>query len=289
MLSYQHAYHAGNFADVLKHIVLVQVLNYLKTKDKPLCYIDTHAGSGDYKLHSGPAQKNQEYLCGIGNLWQHETLPDCVANYVNLIKHNNLSGHLSHYPGSPLLAAQLLGKNDRLFLYELHTTESRLLVDAVKKDKRIKTFRTDGLKDSLGLLPPKEHRGLILIDPSYEIKDEYKAVVDALQAMHKRFASGCYLLWYPVVARKRNAYMERALKESGIANIQLFELGIQPDSEEFGMTACGMIVINPPWTLLADMQDSLPWLAKTLGEGQQGYYRIEQLVGENTKSNMFLS
>jgi 23S rRNA (adenine2030-N6)-methyltransferase len=280
MLSYQHAYHAGNFADVLKHVVLINVLKYLKAKDKPLCYIDTHAGSGDYKLNSSEAQKNQEYLNGIGNLWQRDDLPGCVADYVNFIKKFNHTEQLNRYPGSPLIASQLLSDKDRLFLYELHTAESRLLNDCVKRDKRIKTFRADGLKDSLGLLPPKENRGLILIDPSYEIKNEYQTVVDALKAMHKRFATGCYLLWYPVVARKRNQYMERALQTSGIKNIQLFELGIQPDSEEHGMTASGIIVINPPWTLLADMQQVLPWLAEMLGENQQGYYRVEKLVEE---------
>ena len=280
MLSYQHAYHAGNFADVLKHVVLVQVLKYLKTKDKPLCYIDTHAGSGSYKLIDGEAQKNKEYLGGIGKLWQCNDLPAPVADYVNLIKQFNQSGQLTHYPGSPKIAGHLLGNKDRLFLYELHTAESRLLNDAANKDKRIKTFRADGLKDSLGLLPPKEHRGLILIDPSYEIKNEYQAVVDALKEMTKRFATGCYLLWYPVVARKRNNYLEKALKTSGIPNIQLFELGLLPNSDDFGMTACGMIAINPPWTFLADMQQALPWLAETLGESQQGFYRVEQLVGE---------
>jgi 23S rRNA (adenine2030-N6)-methyltransferase len=280
MLSYQHAYHAGNFADVLKHVVLVQVLKYLKTKDKPLCYLDTHAGSGVYKLSNSEAQKNREYLNGIGKLWQREDLPACVADYVNLIKQFNQPGQLTSYPGSPLFASQLLSDKDRLFLYEWHTAESRLLGDSVKEDKRIKIFRADGLKDSLGLLPPKEHRGLILIDPSYEIKNEYQTVADALKEMTKRFATGCYLLWYPVVARKRNRYMERALQASGIKNIQLFELGIQADSEELGMTACGMIAINPPWTLLADMKLTLPWLAEALGENQQGFYRIEQLVGE---------
>ena len=280
MLSYQHAYHAGNFADVLKHVVLIQVLNYLKTKDKPLCYIDTHAGSGGYKLTDGEAQKNREYLSGIGKLWQRDDLPDCVAQYVNVIKHFNISAQLSHYPGSPKIAAHLLGDKDRLFLYELHTAESRLLNDAVKKDRRIKHFRADGLKDSLGLLPPKEHRGLILIDPAYEVKNEYQTVVDALKEMTKRFATGCYLLWYPVVARKRNNYLEKALITSGIKNIQLYELGILPDSEDFGMTACGIIAINPPWTLLAEMQGVLPWLAETLAENQQGHYRAEQLVGE---------
>jgi 23S rRNA (adenine2030-N6)-methyltransferase len=280
MLSYQHAYHAGNFADVLKHVVLVQVLKHLKTKDKPLCYIDTHAGSGNYKLNNTKAQKNQEFQGGIGQLWQRDDLPACVADYVGLIKNFNLSVQLSRYPGSPLIANQLLGDNDRLFLYELHPTESRLLNNAVKQDKRIKTFQADGLKDSLGLLPPKEHRGLLLIDPSYEIKNEYQVVMVALKEMTKRFATGCYLLWYPVVARKRNRFLERALQTSGIKNIQLFELGIQPDNDKFGMTACGMVVINPPWTLLADMQQVLPWLAEMLGQNQQGYYRVEQLVGE---------
>ncbi|NOS76235.1 MAG: 23S rRNA (adenine(2030)-N(6))-methyltransferase RlmJ [Methyloglobulus sp.] len=281
MLSYQHAYHAGNFADVLKHMVLLQVLKYLKTKDKPLCYIDTHAGSGDYKLNSGEAQKNQEFLGGIGSLWLRDDLPGCVGDYVEFIKQLNHSEQLTRYPGSPLIASQLLGNKDRLFFYELHTAESRLLNDVVNRDKRIKTFRADGLRDSLGLLPPKENRGLILIDPSYEIKNEYQVVVDALKELHKRFATGCYLLWYPVVARKRNVYMERALQTSGIKNIQLFELGIQPDSDEYGMTASGMIVINPPWTLLAEMQQVLPWLAETLGHNQQGHYRAEQLVGES--------
>lgn len=280
MLSYQHAYHAGNFADALKHIVLIQVLSYLKKKDSPLCYIDTHAGSGDYKLHGGEAQKNKEFQGGIAILWQRDDMPASVTNYVQLIKLFNPSGQLGRYPGSPLIAGRLLGNKDRLFLYELHTAEARLLNDAVKQDKRCKLFRADGLKDSLGLLPPLEHRGLILIDPSYELKNEYQAVVDALVAMHKRFATGCYLLWYPVVARKRNNYMERALQKSGIPNIQLYELGIRPDSDEFGMTACGMIIINPPWTLLGEMQQILPWLAEKLGENQLGHYRIEQLVGE---------
>ncbi len=280
MLSYQHAYHAGNFADALKHVVLIHALNYLKKKNKPLCYIDTHAGSGDYKLNSSEAQKNQEFQSGIGNLWQREDLPACVSDYVKLIKQANHSGQLLRYPGSPLIASQMLGDKDRLFLYELHTAESRLLNEVVKKDKRIKVFRSNGLTDSLGLLPPKENRGLILIDPSYEIKNEYQTVVDVLKDMHKRFATGCYLLWYPVVARKRNQYLERALQISGIKNIQLFELGIQADSDEHGMTACGMIVINPPWTLLGDMQQVLPWLAEALGQDQQGLYRVEQLVSE---------
>ncbi len=280
MLSYQHTYHAGNFADVLKHLVLLRVLKYLKAKDKPLCYIDTHAGAGSYKLNSSEAQKNQEFLGGIGSLWQRQDLPASVAEYVEFIKQSNQPGLLNRYPGSPVIASQLLDANDRLFLYELHPAEYKQLNAHLKKGKHIKIFNADGLADSLGLLPPKEHRGLILIDPSYEVKTEYVAVIEALKSMHKRFATGCYVLWYPVVDRKRNRTLERKLAASGIKNIQLFELGLQPDNPSFGMTACGIIVINPPWTLLADMQQALPWLAKTLGLNQQGHCRIEQLVGE---------
>ncbi|MBK8815295.1 MAG: 23S rRNA (adenine(2030)-N(6))-methyltransferase RlmJ [Methylococcaceae bacterium] len=280
MLSYQHAYHAGNFADVFKHVVLIQVLNYLKKKDKPICYIDTHAGSGSYTFNSSEAQKNREFLNGIAKVWERNDIPECVADYLGLIRQFNQPGALNYYPGSPLIARQLLTTQDRLFFYERHTAESRVLSDLFKTDKRSKVFRADGYTDSLGLLPPIENRGLILIDPSYEVKNEYKIVIDTLKAMHKRFATGSYLLWYPVVDRKRNRYLERTLKASGIKNIQLYELGIKPDSTEFGMTASGMIAINPPWTLQADMKQTLPWLAEVLGENQLGHCRIEQLVDE---------
>ena len=280
MLSYQHAYHAGNFADVVKHLVLVQVLHYLKKKNKPLCCLDTHAGSGSYRLASGEAQKNLEYLGGIGKLWHREDLPVGIADYVSLIRHFNPSGQLSQYPGSPLIVRQLLENQDRQFLFELHSAEYRQLNELFKKQKQCKVFHADGLKESLGLLPPLEHRGAVLIDPSYELKSDYQTVADSLKAMHMRFATGCYMLWYPVVDRKRNRFMERALKSTGIKNIQLYELGVQPDHDGFGMTACGMIVVNPPWTLLSIMQEALPWLSEILGENQQGYYRIEQLVSE---------
>ncbi len=279
MLSYQHAYHAGNFADVLKHLVLIRVLNYLKQKNKPLCYIDTHAGSGDYRFESNESQKTKEFQGGIGKLWGRHDLPVGVAEYIKVIEHFNGAGSLSRYPGSPLIARQLLDAKDRQFLYELHPTEFRQL-NVTLGDRRIKKFRTDGLKESLGLLPPIEHRGLILVDPSYELDSDYQTVVECLKQMYRRFATGCYLLWYPVVERKRSRFLERTLQTSGIKNIHVYELGVQPDNEAFGMTASGMIVINPPWTLYKDMQEALPWLAETLGEDRQGHYRIEQLVAE---------
>ena len=280
MLSYRHSFHAGNFADVLKHIILIKILEHLKKKDKPFCCIDTHAGPGEYALDEGYALKNREFENGIGKLWQCDDFPDSVANYVNFIKKFNNTDELIRYPGSPLIIKQFLRNNDRLFLYELHSTEIELLNLAVTRDRRVKVFHADGLKNVLGLLPPNEHRGMILIDPSYEIKSDYNLVIETLIQMHKRFATGIYALWYPVVERSRNKHLEKAIKNSGIKNVQLFELGIKTDTHEHGMTASGMIVVNPPWTLATEMQQILPWLAEVLGIEGAGLHRIETLAGE---------
>jgi len=280
MLSYRHAFHAGNFADVLKHLILIQIIDYLKQKDKPFSCIDTHAGAGKYTLNSDYALKNREFDTGIGKLWHRTDLPGCVANYVGLIKQFNSAGPLKHYPGSPLLAQHLLRAQDRLFCYELHSTEIKLLAATLKTDRRVKIFHADGLKGSLGLLPPVQHRGLVLIDPSYELKTDYRHVLETLGAMYKRFATGTFMLWYPVINRQRNQELEQQLKTSGIKNMHLFELGIQADSPELGMTACGMIVINPPWTLTTQMERVLPWLTDVLGHNGEGFYRLQQLVAE---------
>lgn len=278
MLSYRHAFHAGNFADVLKHTILIQILEYLGKKDKPFCCIDTHAGPGKYELDGDYAQKNQEYQNGIGKLWQRDDLPECVAEYINLVKRFNQSDKLTRYPGSPLLIKQMLRNKDRLCLFELHSTEIKLLKELTSQ--HITVSHGDGLKDSLKLLPPIERRGLVLIDPSYEIKNDYTQVVDALKLMHKRFAVGTYALWYPVINRRKNQLLEKAIQNSGINNVQLFELGIRNDSNEHGMTSSGMIIINPPWTLVSQMQQTLPWLAEVLGQEGEGFYRIETLVAE---------
>ena len=279
MLSYRHAFHAGNFADVLKHLILIEILEYLKVKDNPFCYIDTHAGAGKYNLHSEYALQTQEFANGIGQLWQRLDLPDCLAAYVHLVKQFN-TGSLSTYPGSPLIAKKLLRPQDRLCLFELHSTDYALLNKAFNKDKRIKLFHADGFKEGLKLLPPSERRGLILIDPSYEIKTDYREVAETLIKMHKRFATGTYAVWYPVIDRSRNQQLEKAIVSGGIKNVQLFELGVCADIEGHGMTASGLIVVNPPWTLAAKMQSALPWLAKTLAINGEGLYRVETLTAE---------
>ncbi len=283
MLSYRHAFHAGNFADVLKHIILIQLLEYLAKKDQPFCCIDTHAGAGDYMLNSAYALKNKEFVTGIAKLWQRDDLPNAVASYVQIVKQANSNSSLIRYPGSPLIMQQLLRNKDRLCLYELHSTEVALLTTAIGRDKRVKVFHADGLKNALGLLPPQERRGLVLIDPSYELKTDYADIPKSLIAMHKRFATGTYALWYPVVDRRQNQALERSIQNSGIKNIQLFELGIANDSREYGMTACGLIIINPPWTLMTQMQTVLPWLVEALGDNggtNKSFYRTQILAGE---------
>ncbi|NOT12181.1 MAG: 23S rRNA (adenine(2030)-N(6))-methyltransferase RlmJ [Methylococcaceae bacterium] len=279
MLSYRHAFHAGNFADVLKHLILVEILTHLKKKDSPFCYIDTHAGAGKYHLHGDYALQTREFENGIGKLWQHQDLPDSVANYVNVVKQFN-NKPLTHYPGSPMIAKKLLRPNDRLVLFELHSTDFALLAHAVNKDKRIKLFHSDGFQECLKLLPPHERRGLLLIDPSYEIKSDYRQVAEMLLKMHRRFATGTYAVWYPVIDRRRNQQLEKTMAASGIKNVQLFELGIKADTDSHGMTGSGMIVVNPPWTLAAQMQVTLPWLTDILGNTVEGYYRIQTLVDE---------
>ena len=280
MLSYRHAFHAGNFADVLKHVVLLEILNYLAQKEKPFCVIDTHAGGGKYALDSDFALKTREFDTGIAQLWQHDDLPPSVINYIELQKRFNQNGQFKTYAGSPLLIKQMLRPKDRLCLFELHSTEVTALKENMKHDKRIQIEHADGLKNSVGLLPPFERRGLVLIDPSYEMKSDYSDVVKTLVQMHKRFATGTYALWYPVIERGRNDALEAALKKSGIPNIALFELSINTDNSGRGMNASGMIIINPPWSLAATLKTVLPWLAKTLGENNAGSFRVETLVAE---------
>lgn len=279
MLSYRHAFHAGNFADVFKHIVLIQILDHLLLKEKGICFIDTHAGAGSYALTRGYAQQNREFENGIGRLWQREDLPEAVARYRALIKTINGSGQLVYYPGSPLIINHLMRRQDRLALFELHPTELKLLENRFSQDPRIRIYPEDGLDRPIPLLPPIERRGLVLIDPSYELKTDYRQVYETLVKMHHRFATGCYALWYPVTERPRNQKLERQFRTSGIKNIHLYELALCADHSQPGMTACGMIVINPPWPLKQQMQQTLPWLVQALSKAD-GFCRIERLTEE---------
>jgi 23S rRNA (adenine2030-N6)-methyltransferase len=282
MLSYRHSFHAGNPADVIKHLVLIETLSYLTKKDKPLEYIDTHSGVGIYRLATAEAQKTQEYLDGIAKLWQYQGENGAIANYVAKVKQFN-QGELEVYPGSPMVADSLLREHDKRWLFELHPKDSESLKNNMVElsNRRKQTFvrKENGFQGLIGLLPPQAKRGCVLIDPPYEIKSDYEQVVKTVKKAYEKFNSGTIMIWYPVVSRERIDIMEAGLINSGIRNIQLFELATSADSEELGMTASGMIVINPPWTLKQTMDECLPELVTLLAD-EGGFYRSEQLVEE---------
>jgi len=280
MLSYRHAFHAGNFADVLKHLVLLECLEYLKLKDKPFAYFDSHAGPGIYELSSDFSQKNREYETGITKLWDESELPDALLRYRDLILAFNESKQLSTYPGSPAIAARVLRPEDRLCLCELHTTEFEHLQSYFRSDRRAEVWKQDGFARINKQLPPRERRGLILVDPPYELKEDYQRIVEFAKSAYRTFAQGVFLFWYPVVDRTRIDHMETALRQSGIRNIDLYELGVQADSKERGMTSSGMIVINPPWTLKKQIEPALEYLVPQLKTSEQAIYRAVTLVEE---------
>ncbi len=273
MLSYLHGFHVGNHADVLKHTVLVSALTRLVGKPKPLRYIETHAGGGAYDLRSPAAQRNREYASGIGRVFAAADAPDAVRRLVDLVRAFNGGGELHRYPGSPTLARTVLRPDDRLCLFELHPAEHEALLRTVAGDRRVKVLREDGLAGCIGLVPPPERRVLVLIDPSYELKNEHEQVVDAVTKAHRRFATGVYAVWYPVIDRWWVDRFERAMRASIHAPMTLFELCIARDSRARGLTGSGIIVINPPWTLEDEMRSALPWLARAMGH-DEGTYRL---------------
>lgn len=277
MLSYRHSFHAGNHADVLKHCIWLYCLQYLQSKDKPLRIIDTHAGAGRYRLADKHPSHRAEYLDGVARLWQRDDLPEPLAAYLACIRQFNPNGRLHHYPGSPLMARQYLRPQDSLWCHELHSTDLRLLQQALGSHKRLHVRHEDGFAGLRALLPPSERRALVLIDPSYEIKSDYTRAAEALVDAHGRFGAATFALWYPVVNRNTSDRLERQLARSGIEDIQLFELGVRPDTHGHGMTASGMILVNAPWTLWQAMEPVLPWLAEALGKGE-GHYRQERLT-----------
>ncbi len=280
MLSYRHSYHAGNHADVLKHIVLTLCINALKEKEKPFLYLDTHSGAGRYLLKSEHSEKTGEYLSGINLLWQQPNIPELLNTYLSVIKRYNPFSELKYYPGSPLIAKQLLRQQDKLNLTELHPTDYPLLRQEFSKDKRAKVLREDGFAQLKSKLPHQFRRGIILIDPSYEIKDDYQIIPKALFEAYKRFATGVYLIWYPVVSRTQTQKMIDSIIKLGIRRISQFELAIKPDNNQKGMTASGMLVINPPWKLHEQMQTILPWLKNTLDVEKTGSFIAQELVSE---------
>lgn len=276
VLSYRHAFHAGNHADVLKHMVLVQALDYLITKDAPLWYIDTHAGAGRYEFARPDTKAHAEYHEGIGALWDAVTLPPALSRYREVIRLSNPDGQLRRYPGSPSIARMLLRPQDRIWLHELHPTDARELErDSRHSPVPSRVMDSDGFAGLRALLPPQPRRSIAIIDPSYEMDSDYRAVVDALRDALQRFASGVYLLWYPVLASRESRRLPERLEALGAEKWLHAQLLLRPvETGGKGLFGSGMFVINPPWTLRAALEESRSTLLTQLAPGGEGSLEI---------------
>ncbi len=288
MLSYRHVFHAGNHADVLKHIVLQQTLLHLCQKEAPFFYIDTHAGAGAYALNSDHAKKSGESRDGIFRLLEAGNLPEAVQDYLRLIWAINPGKKLNRYPGSPCIAELLLREQDRIRLFEMHPVDIRVLQDNIKlwaglkttpkpgRGRRIIVERKDGFTSLKSLLPPPSRRAAVLIDPSYEVKQDYQSVITTLVDAQKRFPTGTYMVWYPILQRLESRRFADQLKKNaarGWLNITLRIARPVPDGT--GFVASGMFIINPPWKLREKLEEAMPSLVELLGRDDGAGYDIE--------------
>lgn len=280
MLSYRHAFHAGNPADVLKHAVLIALLDYMNQKDKPWWYIDSHAGAGSYDLSSAYASKNGEFHQGIGRLWEKKDLPPLLANYVELVRRHNPDGRLRHYPGSPWFALACTRAEDRLKLFELHSTEQRLLAATfADAGRKVRIEATDGYAGLKSVLPPPPRRGVTLIDPPYEEKRDYPRTVEALKDSLKRFPGGAFIVWYPLLQKADARQLPERLRAARPPAWLQVSLTVQtPSPDGFGMHGSGLFIANPPWTLPAQLEVALPYLVKVLGQDAGAGFTLEHEI-----------
>jgi 23S rRNA (adenine2030-N6)-methyltransferase len=281
MLSYRHAFHAGNHADVLKHAIVVHLLDYLAAKDKAFWYIDTHAGAGLYALDHAYAQKKAEFETGIARIWQagveKRSLPPLLDNYLAHVRTVNPNGRLKHYPGSPWLAWQILREQDRLRLFELHSTEIQVLRDNFRgAGRKVMLYDGDGFGGVKTILPPAPRRALVLIDPSYEDKQDYARTVQCVQEGLQRFATGTYAIWYPQVQRRESVQLPVQLKNLPVKSWLHASVTVRhPVPGGLGLHGSGMFIVNPPWTLKASLEAALPVLADLLGQDDGARYTLE--------------
>lgn len=282
-MNYRHAYHAGNFADVVKHVVLTRLLDYLKQKDKAFRVIDTHAGIGRYDLSSVEAQKTGEWQGGIGRLIDASfaaPVTALLAPYLETVRSLNPEGGIQKYPGSPMIARHLLRKQDRLSAIELHPKDVAKLRTLFAGDFQTRVIELDGWLALGAHLPPKEKRGLVLIDPPFEEAGEFERLVDGLIRAHKRWPSGIYGLWYPIKDRKAIIAFRKALKQSGIPKLLDIEFEIRPASSQPSLDGSGLLVVNPPFTLEGELRTLMPALHRVLAVEKPAHWSLEWLAGE---------
>jgi 23S rRNA (adenine2030-N6)-methyltransferase len=280
MLAYRHLFHAGNFADVFKHALLTRMLLLLARKDKPFCYLDTHAGVGLYDLRHPWAQKNAEHESGIARLWDRTDIPEVLAPYLEAVRGENLDGRLRLYPGSPRIARRFMRPGDRMVLIELNTHDCAQLRELFAADRHVAVSHMDGYHGLKAFLPPWERRGLTLVDSSFDRAAEFARLLEALVYAHKRFASGVLALWYPLMEPSVVCAFERGALATGIRKILKLDLAVQPESWRMSLRGCGMLVVNPPFPFAEEAGPLLDWLWRALSPEGGGGWDVRWLVPE---------
>ena len=282
-MNYRHIYHAGNFADVLKHAVMARLIRYMQNKDKAFRVLDTHAGIGLYDLSSEEAQKTGEWQTGIGRVMEKE-LPAKVADllepYLTAVKSLNPDGGMQFYPGSPKLARMLFRPQDRLSAMELHPDDARALARQFEGDYQVRVTELDGWLSLGAHLPPKEKRGLVLVDPPFELENEYQRMADGFQKAYRRFATGTYCLWYPLKKGAPIKEVHELLQSFEIPKMLCAELSVRSDRLE-GLSGSGLIIVNPPYTLKDELHTIMPVLKNVMAQDRYASQRAFWLHGED--------
>jgi len=280
MLSYRHLFHAGNFADVFKHALLARLLVALSAKEKPYCYLDTHAGTGRYDLAHEWAWKTREFENGIGRLWNRKDIPRALAPYMEAVRSENPKGRLRFYPGSPLIALKLRRPGDRVVLAELGRNDCAELEAAVARERHVAVHLMDGYQALKAFLPPPERRGLVLLDSSFDRSGEFARIARALKDAHRRWDTGMFAVWYPLMAPAVMRGFERGMAQSGIGKILRLELRVRGPGAATPIPGCGMLVVNPPWKFEAEVRPLLDWLRQALAPDDGGSVRVDWLAPE---------
>lgn len=282
-MNYRHAFHAGNFADVLKHAVLCRILTHLQAKPAAFRVIDTHAGAGLYDLAGPEASRSGEWRDGIGRLRAaplDPALRALLSPYLDIVDALNPGGRLAVYPGSPALVQAMLRAQDRLVACELHPDAAAALAGRFRTDQRVRPVEIDGWTALTAYVPPKERRGLVLVDPPFEQPGEFTRLADGLVAAHRKWATGSFVLWYPIKDRREPDTLARRLQRSGIGKILRAELTVARLGETERLVGNGLILVNPPWLLEGELAKLLPALAELLSPAGSGGFRLDWLVSE---------
>jgi 23S rRNA (adenine2030-N6)-methyltransferase len=282
-MNYRHAFHAGGFADVIKHIVLVRMLTYLQDKQAAFRVIDTHAGAGVYDLTSEEARRGAEWLTGIARIMQarfSETALPLLKPYLDIVRAFNPQSPLKTYPGSPLIARALLRPQDRLTACEVEPKARKRLIEALRRDTQARVVDLDGWTALPAFVPPKERRGLVLIDPPFEKKDEFGRLASGFAEAFAKWPTGSYLMWYPVKSRRATDDLARQVAQAVAAGTPpgtclRLEFSVAPRAAEAGLVSAGLLIVNPPWKLMGELKAILPELEKPLGQGGAGRFRLE--------------